>query len=613
MWARKAKQCTEFLEGKQWTDEQIAIMHEIKRSALTINKINPLFRLIMGYQSSNRMDVTYNPTSDSASREDIGELLTHLYKIEADRMDLKYTDSEVFADGITTGRGYWDSRLCFMENDFGDLKTTTKDPFSILVDPDASSYDLCNTAAYIQESVWTDADSIAAKFGSWAAEAVENMTSNGYTSQLLTYLGDEEKSPERFFGQYADDKSMNNWSDVYHTDFVDHQAKRIKLLDTQYKVITLTDCFIDLETGAREAIPNEWLKPENHYKIEAAMQHAEQIGNRMDIAKRPVSKVRWTVSCGDILLHDDWSPYSDYTITGYFPYFRRGKTRGFVEDLIDPQMEMNKKRSVLTDILNRNANSGWIYEENSLDPDQEENLRKYGSAPGINVKWKRTQKSADKPARIEPGGYPQGLDRLEQKAAEDLNVISGINESALGQLDTVQSGRAIEARQRQAVLSIQLYTDNFGRSKKIQGKKFLDIFQKHYTEERAYSTIGEDSKAVMYEINKKEQTGVNSFTRLNDITIGKYGVNVDETPISATFKQGQFEETMMLLEKLGPVGQALIETNPDLIIDQTSLPRKDDWKKGLMEATSQAAMAAGNPEAGGGAPVMTGTPEQFAS
>lgn len=604
-WAKIAKECTDFLEGNQWTEQEKAVMRQVRRTALTLNRVAPLWRLVMGYQSSNRLDTAFQPTSDSQSSEDVAKVLTALDKIEGNRMGLKYTDSDVFADGITSGRGFWDFRLCFENNDFGEITSSATDPFSVFIHPDTDLYDLERSPA-IQKSVWTDIDTVNATYGSAAAQAVENLLSPTYTSSILAFMGEQEYSPARFFGQYADDKALANWSDVYQMDFIDRQAKRIRLLDSQYKITTITPCFVDLETGDKAAIPEEWLKPENHHRINIILEHAQKLNNPLKIVNRPVKRVRWTVTCGDVLIHDDWSPFDGYTTVGYFPYFRRGKTRGMIEDLIDPQREVNKKRSVMVDILNRNANSGWIYEENSLDAEQEENLRKYGSAPGVHVKWKRSGPNTDRPQRLEPGGFPQGLDRLEAKAVDDMFQISGINESALGQLDKVQSGRAIEARQRQAVLSIQMYQDNFSRSKGLSGEKRLNLYQKHYTEERVYRDIGEDSKMVQYEINKKMMTGSNAVTRMNDITIGKYSVNIDEVPISATFKQAQFEETMMLLEKLGPVGMMLAQTAPDLIIDQTSLPRKEEWKEKLMIAVQGAAAAAPPPE--GAAPPEGGAP-----
>jgi hypothetical protein len=583
-WAKTAKRCVEFLEGEQWTPEEKAILRQMRRTSLTLNEIAPLYRLVIGYQSSNRLDVSFLPTSDSVASEDIAAVLNNVHKSESNRCDLKFTDTDVFADGISTGRGYWDYQLCFKENDLGELKVEAKDPFSIFVDPDADTYELGNSASTIQESVWTNIDSINERFGSDAAYAVQNLMSPNHNSNILSYFGDMEVSPKRFFGQVADDKDYGSWSDFYYQDFVDKQAKQIRLLSSQYKIESIVPCFVDLETGDKQAVPQEWLR--NPQILEKILDYAQKIGNPVRIMNRPMKRVRHTTTCGDILLHDKWSMYEDYSIIGFFPYFRRGKTRGMIEDLIDPQREKNKKRSVMTDILNRNANSGWMYEENTLDTEQEENLRQFGATPGINIKYKRKEGS-EKPQRIEPGTYPQGLDRLEEKASNDLHQISGINQSALGQLDTVQSGRAIEARQRQAVLAIQPYSDNFSRSKKIGGRSALSIYQRFYSEERVFRVLGEDSSLVKYEINKKMQVGTNSMTRMNDITVGKYSVHIDEVPISATFKQAQFEETMLLIEKLGPIGMALAQTNPGLIIDQSSLPRKNDWKKALEEAQQQ--------------------------
>ena len=603
IWAKTAKECTDFLEGRQWSPEAQAEMDRMKRPTIKINKIAPLWRLVMGYQTSNRFDATFLPTSDSQSSEDLADCLSNVWKTEGNRMDMPFVDSDVFADGITTGRGFWDMRLSFEDNDLGEMAIKCDDPFSIYMDPDGSEYDL-EKNGYIQESRWASLEEIGTCYGKKAADSASNILSPTYGSTLVYSMGLQDVSPSRFYGQYENDKSMN-WNDVYYQDFVDNQAKSLRLIDTQYKIARVVPCFVDLETGDYEPVPDDWFQPENKSKIQACLDYGNALGNPIEIRQKMVRKVRWTVSLGDLLLFDKWSPYNHYTKVGFFPYFRRGTTRGMIEDLIDPQKELNKKRSSLTDILSRNANSGWIYSDKMLDAKQEENLRRYGSSAGIHVKYKETQ-AGGKPERLEAGNYPQGLDRLEQKAADDLYQISGVNESAMGQLDRVQSGRAIEARQRQAVLAIQLYQDNFTRSKKHIARKGLNLMQKHYTENRMFRIMGEDGTSSMMEVNKKMQTGQNSMTRMNDITIGKYSVTIDAVPISATFKQAQFEETMDLLQQMGPLmAQMMMQTNPSLIIDQTSIPRKQEWKQALSQAASQAAMqqqASAQPQAQGQQP-----------
>ena len=293
-WAKKAKQCVQFLEGEQWTEEEKAILKSMGRTALTLNKIAPLYRLVVGYQSSNRLDASFMPTSNAQSSEDVAEVLNNLDKSELNRIKMKFTDTDVFCDGLSTGRGFWDTELCFDDNELGELSCYAADPFSKYIDPDCKSYDLnCDKygAAYIQDSVWTNLDAINDLYGSDAALAVQNIFSPGYNSSVLSYMSDFELSPERFFGGYEDEKDYADWTDVYYNDFIDHQAKNVRLLDTEYKMKSIMPCFVDLETGDKEPIPQEWI--DDPSKIEKVMHYAEKIGNPLAIMKRPVNRVRF--------------------------------------------------------------------------------------------------------------------------------------------------------------------------------------------------------------------------------------------------------------------------------------------------------------------------------
>jgi hypothetical protein len=134
----------------------------------------------------------------------------------------------------------------------------------------------------------------------------------------------------------------------------------------------------------------------------------------------------------------------------------------------------------------------------------------------------------------------------------------------------------------------------------LHGRKFLEIIQNHYTEERIFRIAGDDSKSIMTSINMKAMTGMGTVERINDVTVGRYSVKVDQVPMSVSFQQAQFEEAMEILTKLGPVGQMLAQTAPHLIVEMSSLPNKQDWKQALMGAASGLAM--------GGAPGMMAGP-----
>ena len=59
-----------------------------------------------------------------------------------------------------------------------------------------------------------------------------------------------------------------------------------------------------------------------------------------------------------IVRYSQGSATDGFSLTGYFPYFRRGVTRGMVEDLVDPQKEKNKRRSAEVEVVSKMANGG---------------------------------------------------------------------------------------------------------------------------------------------------------------------------------------------------------------------------------------------------------------
>lgn len=613
-WAEKAKECVDFFEGRQWTESQIRQLTSQRRPALTFNKIAPLVRLVLGYMRNNRTDITYLPANEGPSSATVGEVLSKIVKQIGEQNQLPWVDAEVFLDGIVTGRGFFDKRLDFCDNDLGEVRLKAVDPFTVFIDPDADQYDL-NKAKHVTVARWADIEEVEYTYGPNAARLVRPFIGGGQTWGGFPFLEmtGPEITPRRTFGE-VEDRDLTTFQDFFHSELIDPTRKSVRILDQQHFVTTWGQCFIDLETGDKVAVPSPadlatlmpMVSPQQRQAmfIEKTLAHAQKLGNPVVVQQRPIKRVRWTVMIGDVIVHDDWSPYENYTITGYFPYFRRGVTRGMVEDMLDPQREINKRRSAEIEIVGRTAHSGFLYHESGLSEPMKQLLKTKGSDPGLNLEWKG--EAHMKPEKINASPPPMAMERLENKARDDLREISGINESALGELDRVQSGRAIEARQRQAVIAIQMYMDNFSRTKELLGRRVLEIVQRHYTEQRVFRILGEDGQTSVITINQLENDPItpNLVNRLNDITLGKYNVAVDEHPLSASFANAQFEEMMTLLEKMGPIAGVLMQLRPDLVVDLSSLPRKEEWMAALKQAAQMAAGAAVPPEGAppGGAP-----------
>jgi hypothetical protein len=600
-WADRAKLAFDFVEGRQWTESQLAAYAAQGRPVITKNKIAPLVRLVLGYHAQNRLETTYVADQDGLGLDTTAEALSKVRKAIAKSSREHHVDTAVFMDGLIGSRGFYNVYIDFDGNDLGEVRVRAEDPFCTYLDPDGDEYDP-DTWGYTIRSRMLSIDEIEATFGREAADLVSPWARGQTPVSPITMINNgngADITPVRAFGS-RESHDFTDWWDNIHGlmgDCYDPYRKTVRTLDFEYWVSERKRVFIDLETGDRSIIPDEWSAD----RIRKVLWQASQIDNPVTVEWRRVRRVRRTQIAGDVTLYDRWSRLDHFSTVGFFPYFRHGQTRGMVDDLIDPQREINKRASAEIEIVSKTGNGGWMYHEKSLSPEQKRLLKRFGAMPGFNLEWK----GEVKPERIDPSPPPTAMERLERNATDDLKVIASLNDSATGELDRVQSGRAVEARQRQAVVGQQIYLTNFSLSKELVSHRVLNGIQKYYTEERVIRIMGENGKLAQLVLNQEIVDPASGLTRvLNDVTRGKYSVVIDERPLSATFANGQFEEMMQLLEKLGAAGLPLGAFG-DLILDASILPRKQEWIDrfnqimGLSAGGAPAPGPAGTP---GGAP-----------
>ena len=611
-WAELAKTCVDFFEGRQWSAEDVAKLTDEKRPAYKWNKIRPLVRLVQGYYNNNRTDVKYQPSHDGTGNQRTAEALTKIGKQIATSNRKRYTDTSVFIDGMLTGRGYYDVRLSYAKNILGEQRVTDRDPFAIGLDPDGQTYDLNESCNFVYEGRWVSVDEVGFTYGAQAQALLSPFFGSRYRGGVPAGIVEEyeEIAPWRTFGGGSNQSATTRYMNDYLAQVYDPARKCIRLIDMQHKVPMMMRYMVDLETGHKEPVPDSF-DDDRVGKMMAWLDERYWMKSKVSpwkLVRLPGHKIRWTTLVGDIIVYDKWSQYETYTLIPFFPYFRRGQTGGMVEDLIDPQKAYNKSRSAEIDIVTRTAHAGWMYHKDGLTPDGKEQIENYGAMPGVNIEWKGEQWMA--PRKIEPGAPPMAMERLQQKDGADLKEISGINDSALGQLDRVQSGRAIEARQRQSVLGIEPFMDNNKQTQELYGAKTLEIVQNSYTQRRVFALLtdrGEDETLI---VNDEQASG----EIVNDLALGHYDVAIDQTPLSATFLAAQFEEMLELVEK----GIVPVEAIREEAIDASSIPHKDAVKAKVAainaalgipsSADLEAAGRAGLPAPGVVAPPVAGAP-----
>lgn len=568
-WAQRAVLATDFTENRQWTAAERELLRVEGRPCITKGYIAPLMRLLIGYFRQNGYDISVTPGTDGSGKQVTAETITHLIKMICEANGSRWNDGEVFSDGLIAGRGYWDLRLDFSKSIFGEINERVVDPFDGRIDPEAETYNPDGWGFWSEER-WLSISDIFTLFGANGLDAAQILTDGRMPIVSGTSRFDRETPrPQRGFGlEEIFDRGYNTTLMGFNRSLDEHinlNRKVIRVVDCQHRVLKRVQYLVDLQTGMEKILPTDWPRE----KIQRVLQWAQLREVPVDIRSGIKKVVRWTTTAADRVLYDGWSPYDDFTIVPYFSYFRRGMTMGAVDALIDSQKEMNKRSSAMLHIVMTTANSGWLEEEGSLDELNSALLSEEGGRPGIRVKYK---KGSTPPQKIQPSIPPTAMKMLVDQSEYDMKQIAGINDSALGNLDQAQSGKAILARQKQSAVGTEMYFDNFSRSKELKGRKIMTLIQSFYTEERIFRTVGDDGNDVLMTINQRNAAGEIA----NNVIMGTYEVVVDEAPMSASFQSAQFEEAIKMV-------QAGIPIPPDILVEMSSMPKKDEIKQRLKE------------------------------
>ena len=553
-----AKKCDAYYRGDQWDDSDVAQLDAEGRPALTINTILPTVNTVLGEQSTRRADVQFKPRRGGET--EVANTLTKLYMQIADNNKLDWVEQQVFSDGlIMDGRGFFDARMDFSDHVEGEIRITAKDPLDILIDPDAKDHDP-KTWNEVFETKWMTLDEIEELYGKKKAEDLRFIAENGngFGRDSIEYeenrFGDLDSTDDYLGASPPADEEYRN-------------VKSLRVIERQHKRMNRVDCFVDPMTGDTRDAPESW----SDSKLK---KFAKQYG--LDVISKVKRKVRWTVTCDKVVLHDDWSPYNDLTIVPYFAYFRRGRPFGMVRNLLSPQEQLNKIASQELHIVNTTANSGWVVESGSLVGMSSDDLEEHGAETGLVLEYNR---GSTPPSKIPPNQIPTGLDRISQKAALNIKTISGINDSMLGSDSAEVSGVAIQAKQNRGVIMIQVPLDNLRKSRQYLAEKVLDLVQSFYTEQRIIQVTNEEDP-----LQPREPMIINEMTPegriINDLTIGEYDVVIASAPARDSFDEVQFAEALNLRQ----VG---VQIPDDAIIEYSHLAKKGELAKRIRTLTGQ--------------------------
>lgn len=524
-YVKKAAVCEDFFVGLQWDPNDLALLRSYRRPALTINKIISTVSNVLGEQIFNRTDIAFKPRNDGASSE-VADALTKVFMQIGDNNQLNWVRSDVFADGIVGSRGFFDVRLDFTDSLRGEVRIEQLNPKNVLIDADADEYDPDKWGDVIITK-WMSSDQIEMLYS--AADAA---LLRGRQDSYFPYGYD---SIDRDRDRFGHPRSMY----AYNTgpDSGDNNTRNIRVIERQWRKLDRMLHFVDVGTGDMRAVPPDW----DQQRLQAHLQQNPHLA----LTKRMVQRVRWTVVADNVVLHDDWSPYKHFTVVPYFPYFRRGRTVGLVENLIGPQELLNKVSSQELHVVNTTANSGWKIKRNALQNMSTAELEQRGAQTGLVLELDEIVNAE----KIQPNQTPSGLDRISYKAEEHIKTISGVSDYMQGFAREDVAAKSVQMNKQSGQANLAKVMDSMNRTDFILARNVLDMVQEYYTEQRLlYITTD-------WLTNTTEQLTVNQPTPegtiLNDLTLGEYAVVVTNQPERDTFEETQFDQALRLRTEAG--------------------------------------------------------------
>ena len=505
--------------GLQWNAEDVAVLDAEGRPHYEFNEIMPSINSALGYQIQNRMDIAFKPRGAAADGQ-TATLLSKVVMQVCDEIRLRWHETQIYGDGLIEQRGYYDLRMDFNKNIKGDVALDVLDPRDVIPDPDSKSYDPDKWGDVIVTR-WLTLDEIEQRYGLKARDKAE--ASNDISQDFGANENEDERSK---FGE-----GKTGTTGMYDAYGSDTNMSRYRIIDRQKFVFELTDSMVWPNTGDVQT---------------TAMMTDEQItaatAQGAVKARRMRRRVKWLVSTYTATLFDSYSPYEDYTIVPFFAFFRRGQTRGLVDNGIGPQDVLNKAISQFVHILNSSANGGWTVEDGSLVNMDVKRLEQVGATTGLVVVYK---KGTQAPSKILPNAVPSGVDRLIDRATQQIKDVT-VPDAMRGLQGSAVSGVAKQADQVAGQQQLAVPMDNLNYTRQLLARRMVKLVQRYMDSYRVFRITETDpltgkKTEKMLEINKFDPATGNY---LNDVTIGEYDVVITEQPMQVTFENSQFNQAL---------------------------------------------------------------------
>lgn len=509
--------------AEQWPDGLKELRDKEKRPCLTLSEFNSFIRQVVNEARANRPSIQVVPADGNADK-DTAEIISGLIRNIEVSSDADVAYDTAVDSAVSGGFGYFRINISETSDDNFDKDITIEriaDALTVYGDPDSEAADSSDwNCAFIVKRMHED------DFEEQYGEDVDKVDWEGLKEVGAPWFDDEHVMVVEYWHREQVEREVVTLSDGTTVDTEEFQERQ-----TEYQQAGI------FPVGANKV---------KSFKVTQYIMTGKDV---LETVEWPGKYIPIVPVYGDEVWVDG-----------------KRHLRSLIHDAKDAGREKNYWRSYAAEMVALAPKVPFIGRKGAFNADPEG----WSAVNQATIPYLEYE-GPERPSRDGFSAMPAAEMQQAMAAVDDLKAIIGIHSPSLGERGPAESGIAIRSLQRQADVGTFHFLDNLNRSIRHAGRILIDLIGKVYTTERMIRVLGADmapqqaqlqpgappQEQQMAMMQQAQEMG-QRFSRVYDLTAGKYDLVVKSGPAYGTQREYARQEMAQLIGQMGEMAAKLI-------------------------------------------------------
>lgn len=384
---------------------------------------------------------------------------------------------------------------------------------------------------------------------------------------------DNDASDEGSSGSYGEGDSFGDALDDYDDDrhsryYFDRQRRKVRVIRYEYKEFVDVAYATHMISGERTQIDTD-----QRQRVEMAVEMGEPY--EIEDLKEEVVKVCEFVGPKLLAEYDSPGPFDGFSIVDYVYIMdeEEGVAYGMVRNLFDPQMELNKSKSLEIEYIAQSTAPGSIAEEDAM-LDERQFSAEMRRAGGVAI-VKKGALSGGKVQEKQITAPSAAVLQRASSAMDAIDRISGIASSGMVQpASQAEAATTVALRYHKSRQVIKDPISNYEHAQYEVVMRVVQAISRAMPDDQIQAIVANDSKyqvgngmVVEMAQNPEEPDGPpvpKSRAMLRDLRSMQWNIELEHSSGNTTLRMMEFDVLIQMISAGVPVDpEIIVETSTD--------------------------------------------------